>query len=57
MCILCNGSTYFKTHMLARRVHGYLEEVLTKGRGLYWEIISRENDITLGAAIAGLIES
>lgn len=56
VCILCNGSTYFKTHMLARRVHGYLEEALTKERDLYWEIISRENDITLGAAIAGLIE-
>ena len=42
--------------MLARRVHGYLEEALTKERDLYWEIISRENDITLGAAIAGLIE-
>ena len=55
VCILCNGSTYFKTHMLSERVHGYLEEALTKGRGLYWEIISRENDITLGAAIAGLI--
>ena len=57
VCILCNGSTYFKTHMLNERVHGYLEEVLTKNRGLHWEIILRENDITLGAAIAGLIEA
>lgn len=57
VCILCNGSTFYKTHAIADRVHGYLEETLTKQRGLYWEIISRDNDITLGAAIAGLIQS
>src|SRR5574344_250758 len=56
VCILCNGSTYYKTHAISDRVHGYLEETLTRERGLYWEIISRDNDITLGAAIAGLIE-
>jgi len=56
VCILCNGSTYYKTHCIDARVRGYLEEVLTRERGLYWEIISRDNDITLGAAIGGLIE-
>lgn len=56
VCILCNGSTYYKTHGVNERVHGYLEDVLTRERGLYWEIISRDNDITLGAAIGGLIE-
>ncbi|MBP3710604.1 MAG: hexokinase [Treponema sp.] len=54
VCIVCNGSTYYKTHGIARRVQGYLEEVLTAERGLYWETISVEHDITLGAAIGGL---
>ncbi|MFA6856394.1 MAG: hexokinase [Treponema sp.] len=56
VCILCNGSTYYKTHGINERVHCYLENVLTRERGLYWEIITRDNDITLGAAIGGLIE-
>ena len=34
----------------------YLEELLTRQKGLYWDIIAVENDITLGAAIGGLIE-
>ena len=38
------------------RVKGYLEQLLTQQRGLYWEIVAVENDITLGAAIGGLIE-
>ena len=55
VCILCNGTTYNKTYKIASRVQSYLEEYLTKERGLYWEIVSVENDITLGTAIAGLI--
>ena len=56
VCILCNGTTFYKTHMVRSRVAAYLDEYLTKRRGLYWEIIERDNDITLGTAIAGLIE-
>lgn len=56
VCILCNGSTYHKTHKIFERVNGYLEQILTQQRGLYWEIVAVENDITLGAAIGGLIE-
>ena len=56
VCILCNGSTYHKTYKIADRVKGYLEEILTRQKGLYWEIVAVENDITLGAAIGGLIE-
>lgn len=52
--ILCNGSTYSKTHGINSRVHGYLEEELSARRGLHWRIVMRDNDITLGAAIAGL---
>ena len=56
VCILCNGSTYHKTYKVFERVKGYLEQLLTQQRGLYWEIVAVENDITLGAAIGGLIE-
>lgn len=54
--ILCNGSTFWKTHMIFERVNSYLEECLTIQRGLYWKIVSVEDDITLGTAIGGLIE-
>lgn len=56
VCILCNGTTFFKTYKIKERVQGYLEDLLVKERGLYYQIISRDNDITLGAAIAGLIK-
>ena len=55
VCILCNGSTLFKLYKVQERVKGYLEDVLVKQRGIYFDIISRENDITLGTAIGGLI--
>ncbi len=55
VCILCNGTTFYKTYKVKSRVEGYLDELLVNQRGLYYEIISRENDITLGAAIGGLI--
>ncbi len=55
VCILCNGTSFFKTYKVEQRVLGYLEEVLVKERGLYFDVISRENDITLGTAIGGLI--
>lgn len=56
VCIVCNGTTFYKTYKIADRVKGCLEECLTKQRGLYWETVSVENDITLGAAIGGLVE-
>ncbi|MCQ2610209.1 MAG: hexokinase [Treponema sp.] len=56
VCILCNGSTYYKTYKIADRVKGYLEQTLTYERGINWEIVTVEDDITLGTAIAGLIE-
>lgn len=55
ICILCNGSTFFKTAMIRERVYAYLDEILTHQSGIYWKIVSCENDITLGAAISGLI--
>lgn len=55
VCILCNGTTFYKTYMLKDRVVAYLDETLTKQRGLSWRIVEVENDITLGTAISGLI--
>lgn len=55
VCILCNGTSFFKTYKVKQRVLGYLEEALVKERGLHFDVISRENDITLGTAIGGLI--
>lgn len=57
VCIVCNGTTYYKTYKIALRVQGYLEEILSKQRGLYWETVCVENDITMGAAIAGIINA
>lgn len=55
VCILCDGTTFYKTNKVYERVKGYLDEVLVNQKGLYFDIISRDNDITLGAAIGGLI--
>lgn len=54
--ILADGSTFWKSSRIYERVCANLEQVLTVQRGLYWKIISCDNDITIGTAIAGLIE-
>ena len=54
VCLLCNGTTFYKTHKLRSRVEGYLEQLLHRERGLSYEIVSKQDDITLGTAIAGL---
>ena len=54
--ILCNGTTFYKTWMVRERTAAYLDEILTNKLGIHWEIVSADNDITLGTAIAGLIE-
>lgn len=56
ICILCNGTTFFKTYKISARVRAYLDEILTNRLGINWNIVSCDNDITLGAAIAGLID-
>ncbi|MBO7639625.1 MAG: hexokinase [Treponema sp.] len=56
VCILCNGTTFYKTHKVAVRVQAYLEDMLLRQRVLFYEIVSRENDITLGTAIGGLMD-
>ena len=56
VCILCNGTTFYKTWMVRERTAAYLDEILTNKLCIHWEIVSAENDITLGTAISGLIE-
>ena len=55
VCLLCDGTSFYKTYKVKARVEGYLEEVLVKERGLYYEVVEQDNDITLGSAIGGLI--
>lgn len=56
VCILCDGTTFHKTYMIKERVNAYLDEILTKNLGIFWRITAVDNDITLGAAISGLID-
>lgn len=55
VCIVCNGSTFWKSNMIYERVSAYLEDFLTVKNDLHWKIVSVENDITLGTAIGGLL--
>ena len=50
--IVCDGTTFYKTHNLQYRLRGYLNEVLIAQRHLYFEILTIDNDITLGTAVA-----
>lgn len=53
--IVCNGTTFYKTHNLNSRIRGYLNEVLISQRHTYFEILTIENDITLGTAVAASV--
>jgi hexokinase len=53
--VLCEGTTFLKTHNLRTRVVGYLNTVLTEERGIWYEIVTMDNAVTLGSAVAGLI--
>jgi hexokinase len=56
VCLLCNGTTFYKTHHLRTYVEGFLDDVLVRSRGLHYEIVTRENDIALGTAVAGIAQ-
>ncbi len=56
VCLFCDGTTFFKNWKIKERVAGYLDEVLTNRMGIYWHITTCDNDISLGAAISGLID-
>lgn len=55
VCVLCEGTTFLKTHNLRDRVIGYLNTELTVNRGIWYEIVTMDNAVTLGTAVAGLI--
>lgn len=55
VCVVCEGTTFLKTHNLRERVTGYLNKVLTEERGIWYEIVTMDNAVTLGSAVAGLI--
>ena len=55
ICVLCEGTTFLKTHGLRERVSTYLYNELAIGRGIWHEIVSMDNAVTLGTAIAGLL--
>lgn len=56
VCLLCDGTTFCKTNHLRTYVEGFLDDVLIRERNLYYQIVTKDNDITLGAAVAGLSE-
>ncbi len=53
--LLCEGTTFIRTHYLRDRVVGYLNVALTEERGISYEIVTMDNAVTIGSAIAGLI--
>lgn len=53
VCIVCNGTTFYKTYKVKERIVAYLEELLVK-KSYYYELLSVDDDITLGTAIAAL---
>ena len=55
VCVVCNGTTFYKTNYVKERVQGYLEQVLREQRSLFARLISVEDDITIGTAISGLV--
>ncbi len=52
--ILCDGTTFYKTHNLKSRIEGYLNSELLQKKHRYFEIVTVDNAITLGAAVAGV---
>ncbi len=54
ICIVAEGTTFYKMKTLKSRVEYYLKEYLENKRGIYTEIISVDNATLVGAAIAAL---
>ena len=49
VCIVCNGSTFWKCHNLKDNVESILKE-----NKMHFQIVQIENDITIGSAIAAI---
>lgn len=56
VCIVCNGTTLFKTFRLKERIEKYLYEWATQKRGIHFETVVVEDDIIVGSARAGLLQ-
>jgi hexokinase len=54
VCIVAEGTTFYKLHNLKSRVEFYLNQYLKEQKGIFYEIIGVENATLIGAAIAGL---
>lgn len=54
ICILAEGTTFLKMHHLRDAVTAHLYRVLTHERGIYFEIVTLDNAIILGTALAGV---
>ncbi len=55
VCIVCNGTTFYKVYKLKERIQKYLYEYATRKLGINFELVSIEKDITLGAAFSALL--
>jgi hexokinase len=54
ICIVAEGTTFYKMKSLKSRVEFYLKDYLENKKGVFTEIVSVENATLVGAAIAGL---
>lgn len=54
VCIVAEGTTFYKLRNLKSRVEHYLTEYLQGRKGRFYEIISVDNATLIGAAVAGL---
>jgi hexokinase len=54
VCIVAEGTTFYKLHNLKSQVEFYLNKYLKERKGRFYEIIGVENATLIGAAIAGL---
>jgi Hexokinase len=55
VCIVCNGTTFWRSHDLYNKIQYHLRDTLTNTYNRYYYICKIENDITLGTALAGLL--
>jgi len=49
-----SGSSFFKTYKVKERTEKYLSE-LVKDKGIHYEMLPEEVDITLGSSMAAFI--
>lgn len=54
ICIVAEGTTFYRLKSLRRKVEYYLKQYLVDGKHVHYEIVSIDNATLIGAAIAGL---